>query len=177
VTGVRDEIGEKLDPHLFASVQVDYPFSNAPTELILSDELYLSSCAYINDEQWRGGLDDNLRNRRGVKWSRLQVLNSDVARWWPFPSEHEHPVSAEPYRTGAPGLPTSMQLVAIEHTERWLRGEALTSIVAESDALAQWLIDTHPSAPRLSAKAIRNNLSAEHRRRISDAWERTSNRS
>jgi hypothetical protein len=56
VTGVRDGIGEKLDPHLFASVPVDYPFSNAPTELILSDELYLSSCAYINDEQWRGGL-------------------------------------------------------------------------------------------------------------------------
>ena len=67
VTGVRDGIGGKLDPHLFASVRVAYPFSYEPLDLILSEDLYLASCAYINEEHWRAGSDDSLQNRRGVK--------------------------------------------------------------------------------------------------------------
>ena len=84
VTGVRDGIGGKLDPHLFASVRVAYPFSYEPFALIVSEDLYLASCTYFNEEEWRAGSDDSLQDRRGVKWARIQVLKSDVVRWWPF---------------------------------------------------------------------------------------------
>ena len=71
VTGVRDGIGGKLDPHLFASVRVAYPYADEPLDLILSEDVYLASGAYINEEHWRAGSDDNLQNRRGVKWARI----------------------------------------------------------------------------------------------------------
>ena len=67
VTGVRDGIGGKLDPHLFASVRVAYPFSYEPFALIVSGDLYLASCTYLNEEEWRAGSDDSLQDRRGVK--------------------------------------------------------------------------------------------------------------
>ena len=81
---MRDGIGGKLDPHLFASVRVAYPFSYEPFALIVSEDLYLASGAYINEEHWRAGWDDNLQDRRGVKVARIQVLKADVVRWWPF---------------------------------------------------------------------------------------------
>ena len=62
VTGVRDGIGGKLDPHLFASVRVAYPFSYEPFDLIVSEDLYLASCAYS-----RASSDDSLQDQRGVK--------------------------------------------------------------------------------------------------------------
>jgi hypothetical protein len=167
VTGVRDGIGQKVDPHLFASLAIDYPFTDADFDLILSNELYLSSCQFINDEHWRKGFNDNLRSRRGVQWSRLQVLKADVARWWPFGLGEKESAENEPiYKTGAPGRPTSMQLVEAEHAARWERDEALESMVAESEALAAWLNEKHPKAPRLKPKTIRNNLAAAHRGRI-----------
>jgi hypothetical protein len=75
-------------------------------------------------------------------------------------------VPPEMYRSGAPGRPTSMQLVEAEHGARWDRGEALQRIVAESKFLSEWLKHTHPTAPRLKDKTIRNNLAKEHRRRV-----------
>jgi hypothetical protein len=164
VTGVRDGVGERLDPDLFASLRVGYPFSAESVDLIISDELYLSSCAYINDEHWRQGFDDHLRGPRGVQWSRIQVLRSDVARWWSFSEDTATAVAS--YRTGAPGRPTSMQLVVREHAARWERGDALESIVAESEVLSRWLRETHPAAPKLSPKTIRNNLATVHRQRV-----------
>ena len=86
VTGVRDGIGGKLDPHLFASVRVAYPFSYEPFDLIVSEDLYLASCAYFSEEEWRAGSDDSLQDRRGVKWARIQVLKTDMVRLWPLPS-------------------------------------------------------------------------------------------
>ena len=73
---------------------------------------------------------------------------------------------ADQYRTGAPGRPTSIQLVEAEHRTRWDRGEALESIVAESKILEKWLSRIHPTAPPLTAKTIRNRLAEEHRRRV-----------
>jgi hypothetical protein len=83
---VRDGIGGKLDPHLFASVRVAYPFSYEPFDLIVSEDLYLASCAYFSEEEWRAGSDDSLQDRRGVKWARIQVLKTDMVRLWPLPS-------------------------------------------------------------------------------------------
>jgi hypothetical protein len=170
VTGVRHGEREKIPGHVFAAIQIRHPFSNNPFDLMFSDELYLDVGAYLDEEHWQRGFDDKLETRSGVKWGKILVLKSDVARWWPFVAQQDDPVSGEPaYRTGAPGRPTSIQLVAIEHTARWDRCEALKSIVAESKALAKWLMEKHPGAPQLAPKTIRNNLGAEHRRRQSDA--------
>jgi hypothetical protein len=161
ITGLRGGEREKINGHLFAGIRIDYPFNDSPLDLTLSDELYLYAGVYLDEEYWHRGFDDRLESRRGVKWGKLLVLKSDVARWWPFAASSTN----SPYRTGAPGRPTSIQLVAAEHAARWDRGEALDSIGAESQALVRWLLDSHPSAPRLSEKTISNNLRAEHRRR------------
>jgi hypothetical protein len=133
----------------------------------LSDELYLSSCAYINDEHWRGGGDDNLQNRRGVAWSRLQVLKSDVARWWPIapatpPDEHE---PAIPRRTGAPGRPSSMHLIEAEHGARWDRGEAEGTLAVEARALLAWFQNAYTGSPLPSPLTIENRIRNEYRKR------------
>jgi hypothetical protein len=169
VTGIRDNVREKLSGHLFASCLVDYPYQEVPTSVIFSEELYLSSAPY-DAQWWDRGYDDSLRNRWGVKWAKLMVLKSDVARWWPFASDSGASSESDPiYDTGAPGRPSSRRLVEIEHAARWDRGEAIEKIGAEANALAQWLKQTHPKAPPLTAKTIRNTLGAEHRRRLAVA--------
>jgi hypothetical protein len=167
VTGLQEGQREKLEGHIFAGILVDFPFHDTPFNLLISEELYLSSCVYIDEEHWQKGWNDVLETRHGAKWSKLLVLKSDVAKCWPFAESAG--ITSAPYQTGAPGRPTSMQLVAAEHRVRWDRGEALERIGAEAQALAQWLRETHPSAPQLTAKTIRNNLSAEHRQRTSAA--------
>jgi hypothetical protein len=167
VTGMRHGQREKLEGHIFAGILVDFPFHDTPFNLLVSEELYLSSCVYIDEEHWQKGWNDVLEARHGAKWSKLLVLKSDVAKCWPFAESAG--ITSAPYQTGAPGRPTSMQLVAAEHCARWDRGEALERIGAEAQALAQWLRETHPSAPQPTAKTISNNLRAEHRRRMSTA--------
>jgi len=104
VIGVRDGSREPVPGYSFASCAVDYPFQDANFDLILSEELYLRSYPYIDEEHWLRGFDHALVDRRGDRWRRLMVLKSDVARVWPF-------AATEPLRTGAPGRPTSMQLI------------------------------------------------------------------
>ena len=164
VVGVRD--GATEPEHIsgihFASCPVHYPFSDLRWDLILSEELCLVSRPYIDDEHWRGGFNDCLEDRRGVRWGRLMVLKADVARCWPF-------AGALDYRTGAPGRPTSMHLVEQEWRDRWQRGDAETGIGAEAEALAEWLRTEHPDTPQLTPKTIKNRLRHKHRRRVGDA--------
>ena len=146
VTGVRDGIGGKLDPHLFASVRVAYPFSYEPFDLIVSKDLYLASCAYINEEHWRAGSDDSLQNRHGVQVARIQVLKADMVRWWPFGLvEAAAETSAVAATSGAPGRPSSMHLIQDEHRARWERGDALPGVVSEARALHDWFRIAHPT--------------------------------
>jgi len=77
--------------------------------------------------------------------------------------------AALPEWTGAPGRPTSMQLVTVEYHARWERGDVLDSIGEEAEALSRWLTNTHPTAPKLTAKTIANNLRSEHRRRLAES--------
>jgi hypothetical protein len=67
-------------------------------------------------------------------------------------------------KTGAPGRPTSMHLVEIEHRARWERREAKVSIGDEARILWAWLRENHPDAPPLTAKTIENRLREQHRR-------------
>ena len=55
---MKDGKNETIAGYLFASCRIDYPYSNAQTGLLLSDELYLTSNPYIDDEHWRSGADD-----------------------------------------------------------------------------------------------------------------------
>jgi hypothetical protein len=166
VTGVRNGERERVPGHIFAAIKMDYPFSDTPLELLLSDDLYLCSFAYVDEEHWHNGFDDSLRTRNGVKWSRLLVRKSDVAQHWPFASVEKtgsaHPTTA---RTGAPGRPSSMHLVEAEYRARWARGEIEVSMSAEAEKLAEWFEQTYPTLPRPTAKTIRTRLGAEHRQR------------
>jgi hypothetical protein len=165
LTGMRDGQREKLDGHLFAGIPVDYPFLDTPLSLLLSEELYLCSCVYIDEVHWQNDWNDRLETRHSIRWSKLMVLKSDVAHYWPFvddPTDAARPVR----QTGAPGRPTSMHLVEAEFRARWERGEVQKSIGAEADALCAWLKAAHPEAPRLTPKSIANRLRHEHRERI-----------
>jgi len=85
VLGVRsDGATETISGTHFASCQVNYPFSDVRLDLTRSKQLCLFSRPYLDDEHWRGGFDDTLEDRRGVRWRRLMVLKADVARYWPF---------------------------------------------------------------------------------------------
>ena len=137
VIGVRNGATETISALHFASCRVDYPYSDADFDLIFSEELYLCSYPYIDDEHWRRGFADSLKNRAGNRWERLMVLKSDVAHHWPFSlaqASGKTPVTT--YQSGAPGRPTSMHLVEVEFRARWDRGEAWTSISAEARMLA-----------------------------------------
>jgi hypothetical protein len=162
VTGIRNGIREKIEGHIFASLRVDYPFSDAPVDLILSDELHLCSNIYIDEAHWQRSEGDSLRNRSGVRWSKLMVLKSEIARLWPSPTslvEQDRPILA----TGAPGRPTSMHLVHPEHQRRLDARQAEQTLSAEAAALAAWLKKTHPNAPPLTVKTIENNIRDRHR--------------
>ena len=131
-----------------------------PFELLLSEELYLSSFAYLDEEHWLKGHDDSLQNRHGRQWSRLLVLKSDVAKFWPL---DEAAGVVYTLRSGAPGRPTSMHLVQAEFTARCARSEVAASLAEEAQYLAEWLKSAHPSAPGLKVKSIKNNLRAAYR--------------
>jgi hypothetical protein len=64
------------------------------------------------------------------------------------------------YKTGAPGRPTSMQLIEAEMRRRAAAGEMITATCkAEAEWLVGWLELHHPGAPRLKSKTISNNRS------------------
>lgn len=67
-----------------------------------------------------------------------------------------------PVRSGAPGRPTSMHLIEAEFARRVANGKTLPTLTAEANALAQWLKNTHPTAPQVKPKSIRNKLGPEY---------------
>ena len=157
VIGFREGMREPIPGYHFASCAVDYPFQDADFDLILSNELHLRSYPYLDEAHWRRGFDDALVDRRGHRWRRLMVLKSDVARFWPFGA-------AAPLRTGAPGRPTSMQLVEGE-LERRASDQLLEKSLAEqARVLESWLRETHPSQPRATKTTIENNIRGAFRR-------------
>jgi hypothetical protein len=160
VIGIRNGEKQPVPGFHFAGCRVSYPFVEEPFELLLSDDLYLSSFAYLDEQHWLKGHDDSLQNRRGRQWGRLMVLKSDVAKFWPFDRVGE---ATAPPRTGAPGRPTSSHLVEAEFVARSARNEVKASLAEEAQVLAAWLRSEHPSSPRLTAKTIKNKLRAVYR--------------
>jgi hypothetical protein len=122
----------------------------------LSDHIYLRSYPYLDEEHWRGGFDDALMNRSGIKWDRLMVAKDDVREQWSFKL-------SRPGRTGAPGRPTSMHIVLEELERRGLAGEIEAGVRAEAAALAKWFSAAYPGAPPLTAKTIENRIRSRFR--------------
>lgn len=155
VTGVHDGIPEKIDGNIFSSsLRVDHPFAEASYDLIVSDELYLRSYAYLDPEHWHNGFDDGLRSGNTVAWSKLTVLKSEVAKYWPFDAI---------IRTGAAGRPSSMYFVVERHQKRIERGEIERSVSREAKYLEHWFANTHAGWPPVKAGTIENNIRVAHR--------------
>ena len=75
-------------------------------------------------------------------------------------------LTATPYRSGAPGRPTSIQVVKAEFQRRKKCGQVASTLGAEAKTLVDWLIQKHPEAPRLTSKTIMNRLREDYRRHI-----------
>jgi hypothetical protein len=164
VTGVRNGKPERIEGHIFSSaLRVGHPVSDEPLDLILNDELYLSTCVYIDAEHWHKGFNDSIQARDGIEWSKLTVLKSEIAKCWPFPDVTEGNNKTPVFRTGAPGRPTPIHLIVAEHRRRLANGEAEILVTAEAESLADWLKSTHPDVPPLTPKTIQNRIRAEHR--------------
>lgn len=97
VVGLRGGEREKIAGHLFAGIQVDYPYYDADLDLITGAELYLRSYPYLDEEHWRRGFDDALIQRREDKWTSLMVDKAEIRRLWPaIPKKSGRSVGALP---------------------------------------------------------------------------------
>jgi hypothetical protein len=65
---------------------------------------------------------------------------------------------ADRYRTGLPGRPTIAHLIEAKLRQRIAAGECEATLSAETRALRQWAISTHPNAPPPSTGAIENRI-------------------
>jgi hypothetical protein len=70
-----------------------------------------------------------------------------------------------PFRSGAPGKPSSIRLVEAEHQRRLASGESLESVGDEAAHLKDWLNHHYPDAPKTTKKTIENRIRAAHRGR------------
>lgn len=147
-TGTREGRSQMVDPALFAGIVIrhlygpDDGLGGADT-----NELYLFSYPYLDEEHWRGGFDDRLQTRWRESWTKLMVLRADVARWWPF--------DLAPVVSGLPGRPTSAHLLVAEFERRCLSDQVDRSVMANAESLCEWLAHAHPSMPQPRPKASR----------------------
>jgi hypothetical protein len=155
VVGTRDGEREHVPEVQFADCRVDYPFSDASMDLILSNDLYLQSTPYYDEEHWRDGYDDALMDRQHHRWSRLIVARADIRREWPFGVDAD--------RTGAPGRPTSMHLILDEMERRAASGQLEAKVRDQAKVLADWFASTHPLQSRPTPKTVENQIRTRFR--------------
>lgn len=153
--GMSGGVRNKIEGHLFAAIQVDYPFHNANLEVTTSGELYLRSYPYLDEEHWRKGFDDALVRLYAEQWTQLVVEKAAVARLWPF----EAPL---PPKSGTPGRPTSSHLFLIEMRRRATEEMLEPSLAAESRYLSSWLARHHPDMPQATPKAVQETIRSQY---------------
>jgi hypothetical protein len=133
----------------------------------------------IPDYKWHDLVSVNNQGRDVVRYREghgvsgrgyddLAFRSRSIVAKWPTNLIEERVVPAV-YASGAPGRPTSINLVRAEYEARWQRNEVKKEIGAEAEVLSKWLALKHPGAPQLTAKTIRNNLGREHRQHWQDA--------
>jgi hypothetical protein len=70
-----------------------------------------------------------------------------------------------PFRTGAPGKPSAIQLIVAEHQRRVDSGEVIDGVGEEAEHLKHWVDVEYPDAPPITAKTIENRINEAHRHR------------
>jgi hypothetical protein len=162
VVGTSAGQRELVPGYVFAGVCVDYPFGSAELDVLAAEDLYLRSYPYLDEEHWRGGLNDALMNRRQERWTQLMVAKDDVRMRWPFSGIA---ASADLLATGLPGRPMkSKHLLDAELQRRAVVGQLCATLSEEADALLTWLLKTHPSNAPPTKLTIENNIRDEYRR-------------
>jgi hypothetical protein len=158
VTGINAGRRDPVPPYIFADCAVDYPFAEISLELMTSSEIYLRSYGYLDEEHWRNGFDDALIDRYRDHWTRLMVSKDDVRRKWPFGP------AKSPARTGAPGRPSSMQLIIDEFDRRIGSDNLVKGVATQAVELLAWITSAHPDCIRPTAKTIENRIREAYRK-------------
>jgi hypothetical protein len=153
---------EPIKGHIFLGIVIPTPLET-PFSVITGADPWICCSAYIDEPHWQTHFNDHLfLNRPGPPaWTHLSVKRSDVLRHVRFDTGEQAKVPT--YETGAPGRPTSIQLVRAEYLSRRSKGLSLRTITEEAAALSKWLRQTHPDAPQLKPKTIKNNLASDFR--------------
>jgi hypothetical protein len=152
VVGLRQGQKELVPGHKFAGVQVDYPHGDKPLDLVGSNEVYLRSNPYLDDQHWRHGFDDSLVNRHGELWTQLMVEKDDVRDRWPFDFTDQE-------RTGLPGRPKlAADIIRDELERRGAAGQLDRTVTEQAEALVAWLAREHPSKARPSPRTVENYI-------------------
>jgi hypothetical protein len=124
----------------------------------------------VDREEWRQeafgipGLDNVAHpvTNPGVDTDGQPVLvRIDNFQEWLTGERHK----INPFRSGAPGKPSSIRVVELEHRRRLAAGETIESVVKEAAHLKDWLDRNYPDAPKTTEKTIENRIREAHRRR------------
>jgi hypothetical protein len=159
---------QRIEHQIFAGIPVSQPTQDS-FSMITGVDPWISSMLYVDAEHWNADFNDQLYLFKSgpASWTHLQVKKADVLREIKFEDRSEA-LEPAPYKSGAPGRPSSNNLVKAEFDARCGRGEAAVSLKLEAIALAEWLGTTHPGAPQLTAKTIENQIRAAFRSRASN---------
>jgi hypothetical protein len=93
-----------------------------------------------------------LAHEEFLRW--VEARGFDVPRFW----KRNSAAHVSDYRTGAPGRPSSSHLVEAELDRRISEGTRSSNATKEAKLLAEWLKNTHPSLPPMTAKTIHNKF-------------------
>ena len=85
-------------------------------------------------------------------FSHVRLAGLEILEVWPAEEDQEQ----ESYRTGAPGRPSSRQLVLDALEDRISKKQLSSKIADEARYLETWLKKEYPKAPRLKAGGIAN---------------------
>jgi hypothetical protein len=124
----------------------------------------------LDREEWRRealgipGIDnvpDPVTNPGPDTGGRPVFLKISAFQEWLTSSQRE----INPFRTGAPGKPSAIQLVLAEHRRRIDTGEVFDRVGEEAEHLKHWVDKEYPDAPPITAKTIENRINKVHRNR------------
>jgi hypothetical protein len=149
----------------FAGVLVSHPLRD-DFSVRVGHGPWIGCTPYIDQEHWNSDFNDKLYfvHFGPADWTHLRLRKADLLREFKFEDRREE-LAPVAYKTGAPGRPSSKQLVTREFDARRQRGEAAKTVTLEAIALASWLSEKHPSAPQMTAKTIENQIRAAFRSR------------
>jgi hypothetical protein len=153
---------EPIKGHVFAGILIPCPLS-VSFSVLTGDDPWISCTPYIDESHWAATFNDEafLDSAARPSWTHLRVRKADVLRHVVFEKGTARTVA---YETGAPGRPTSMQLVRSEFESRQRKGLTAPSVTEEACVLSEWLRKSHPEAPQLKPKTIKNQLAKDYRK-------------